>query len=376
MKVLVVDDSALMRRCLMDILSDMTNVELESARDGADAIDKLHSFQPDVITLDINMPVMDGITCLSHIMEQRPTPVVMVSSITEQGAIATFEALELGAIDYVTKPDGTISRSLHDVGKEIIRKVRGAARSSTRNKLRQVKSGIKRKASSSAETQKTKTPGTLRKSTTTAQPDGVAIIAISTGGPGTIESVIKHLSTDLRICIVIAQHMPASFTRLFAERLDKICPLPVLEINRSMPLEGGHVYLLQGGKDCVISRRKGKAIAIPAPEDRHYTWHPSASRLLESALEVFPPDELIGIMMTGMGNDGYKEMKQIHDSGGFTIAQDPDTAVVASMPKSLIDCGGANIVTSPNNIARHIHRFAKRISEKVGTYGSSKAAFS
>ncbi len=331
MKVLIVDDSALMRRSLTEMLTQLRGTEVLVARDGVDALETIERSNPDVVTLDINMPNMDGLTCLSHIMTRFPRPVVMVSSLTDESAMATFEALEMGAVDYVTKPGGTVSLNIKDVRNELIIKVRAA--------YRQARKGIQ---TSDLVTAPKRAPKIVR--TLDTQVRGVVVVGVSTGGPSTLERILPLLSADFPLPIIVCQHMPSSFTRVFADRLNGRCALEVTEVSRAMELKAGTVYVAKGDADCVFGVRANKPYVVPSPADPAFQWHPSVSRIAASLQARFPADRIIGVMLTGMGNDGAEEMQAIHARGGLTIAEAEKDCAVFGMPKALIELGGADRV--------------------------------
>lgn len=342
-RLLIVDDSALMRRHLSQLFSQAGGFELEFARNGREAIECKRRFAPDVITLDINMPEMDGLTCLSMLMAERPCAVVMFSSLTEQGALATFEALALGAVDFFPKPGGTISLSLEQVGAELVAKVRAAA-----------KAHLAPKAATQTEAK------VLRKTPKPSTPVGqkIVLVGASTGGPRVLEEIIQSLPADFPYPIVIAQHMPASFTKAFAQRLDRSSALSVVEVSRPEVLHAGKVYVGMGGADVLVSVRAGVRYVIPKPENQHYLWHPSVSLLVSSALEQLPAQQLIGVMLTGMGYDGAAEMTELKRLGGYTIAEAKETSVVFGMPAELIRRGGASEVVPSFAVATTLMHLA------------------
>lgn len=346
-KILVVDDSALMRKLLRELF-EAQGYEVATARNGAEAIELNNTFEPDLITLDINMPEMDGLTALSHIMVQRPVPVIMVSSLTEDGALATFEALNLGAVDYVTKPGGTISLNIDKIKDELISKVEAALKARLRRG--QLARRIR------AEREKIIKPKT---ESLTEKDEGVVLIGVSTGGPRTLEEILPELPEDFPLPVVVAQHMPATFTKSFAERLNSICKLNVTEVNRPLPLERGTIYIGKGETDVVITRRLNKLIVQPKPENPRYLWHPSVEVLGRSALECLEPSRIIAVMLTGMGYDGADAFAEIKKKGGKTIAESEETAVVFGMPRELIEKGGATVVLPSNEIAKQIIKWAK-----------------
>ncbi len=343
-KLLIVDDSALMRRQLNLVFAEQDDFEICLARNGKDAVEENLRFQPDVVTLDINMPEMDGLTALSVMMAQRPVPIVMVSSLTEQGALATFEALALGAVDYIAKPGGTVSLSLDVVKKELVRKVRAAVRANVK---------AKRLATpSSAQSAVANRP--LVHPAPRPPGDGIVIIGVSTGGPGTLEEVLPLFPANFPHPILVAQHMPASFTAPFANRLNTLCELQVVEASRPMPLEAGVIYIGKGGADMVITRRSGVATVIPKPESSEFVWHPSVELLGRSALEHYNPTKIIAVMLTGMGYDGADAFAEIRKRGGYTIAESQESCVIFGMPAELIARNGATVVLPANLITQQV----------------------
>ena len=352
-KVLVIDDSALMRKHIRQILESQ-GFDVETARNGQEGLEKIKSYDPSVVSLDINMPVMDGITCLSHIMTEAPRPVVMVSSLTEKGALATFEALELGAVDYVAKPGGTVSLNIKEVSDELVGKIAQAAKarvgsqSSLRNRLR-----IQREK---AEVEPTRPKSRINKHASDA-PE-LILVGVSTGGPGTVEKIVDRLPTDFGVPIVIAQHMPERFTQVFAERLNRSSPLTVIEVTRPVRLEAGHVYIAKGDNDIKIITRAGRLMASSVPPSTEHVWHPSVERLVESAMTLVDPKKLICVQLTGMGNDGAYAMTKAHKAGAKTIAESEATAVVYGMPKELVAQGGAQEVLPNNRIADQLLKWA------------------
>jgi len=351
-KVLIVDDSALMRRALKEII--MTDSSLEvvgTARDGQDAIEKVHDLNPDVVTMDINMPVMDGLTSMQHILSDYPEmPVLMVSSITEEGALTTFEALELGAFDYVSKPSGTVSSNIHIVGREIIQKIKLAYKSVNKKSIRD---RIQRRSSVAPAKRFT----AVNKVATTRNKElsKVVVIGISTGGPGTLMEVLPMLPQDLKAAVIIIQHMPPTFTSSFAKRLDGACHIPIKEADAGDVLQNGRGYLAPGGYQLVL---RGEAIRLSnSPKT---IFMPSVNVTMEAVLDTYGGKNVVGVLMTGMGDDGADAMVKIRKAGGITIAEDESTAVVFGMPREAIERGGAEIVVPSYKIADAIIKAVKR----------------
>jgi len=346
-KVLVIDDSALMRKQLSDILMQ-GGYEVQTARNGEEGLKKIASFDPMVVTLDLNMPVMDGMTCLSLIMQQSPRPVVMVSSLTEKGALATFEALGLGAMDYVAKPGGTVSINIREVAEDLLAKVNAAASARIRPR---------RKIAVKPRAVKEKKPVNLQCS------EGVVIIGVSTGGPRTLEGVIAELPQNFPLPIVVAQHMPASFTKLFAERLNKLSAVTVMELDKPILLQAGTVLVAKGNADVKLIRRSGRLMACLTPESGEFLWHPSVERLAKSVQQVCDPERVIAVQLTGMGSDGAQTMAELHQQGARTIAESEQTAVVYGMPRELVERGGADVVLPCDEIAAQLLRWANEMAK-------------
>jgi len=356
-KVLVIDDSALMRKQLSDILMQ-GGYEVQTARNGEEGLKKIASFDPMVVTLDLNMPVMDGMTCLSLIMQQFPRPVVMVSSLTEKGALATFEALELGAMDYVAKPGGTVSINIREVAEDLLAKVNAAASARIRPRRK-----IAVKPMAVTEKKPVSRPFTASNKVNLQCSEGVVIIGVSTGGPRTLEGVIAELPQNFPLPIVVAQHMPASFTGLFAERLNKLSAVTVMELDKPTFLEVGTVLVAKGNADVKLIRRSGRLMACLTPESGEFLWHPSVERLAKSVQQVCDPERVIAVQLTGMGSDGAQTMAELHQQGARTIAESEQTAVVYGMPRELVERGGADVVLPCDEIAAQLLRWANEMAK-------------
>lgn len=346
-KALVVDDSALMRRRIGQILA-AHGCTVAAARNGVDALAMLHDFAPDVVTLDVNMPEMDGLTCLARLMAERPTPVVMISSLTEQGALATLEALHLGAVDFVHKPDGTISLGIERVEGEIAAKVLAAAKARLR----------RRPAAPSPRPAAKPAPACAPQA---GPGGGLVLVGASTGGPAALEEILCGLDHRFPLPVLVCQHMPASFTGQFAARLDRSCALQVREVAQPTPVEPGSILIGRGDADLVVTRRGDRLIAAAMPCDRAVPWHPSVGRLVETAMRAAAPETIIGVMLTGMGDDGAAAMTELRHAGGRTIAEAESSAVVFGMPQALIRRGGAELTLDAGRIAHQLALWAPQI---------------
>ena len=357
-KVLIVDDSALMRREIRKILeSDPEIVVVGTSRNGVEALQHIPDLNPDVVTLDINMPEMDGLTALQHIMMQFPRPVVMLSSLTQQGASTTYEAIELGAVDFVGKPGGTISRNIAEVAADIIYKVKAAAAAN----LTTLGASRKRKRLQNNLFNKSK-PRVSVAGKLGAVSSQVLVIGQSTGGPNTIFEILPMLPADLGVPVFIIQHMPASFTPGFAKRLAANCAFPFKEASNGDVVEAGCGYLAPGDFHMTLAPRGGgnKGCIIRLSKTPSGTLHtPSVDVSMESVLEFYGANT-VGVLLTGMGDDGADQMVRIKQSGGRTIAESEETCVVFGMPKEAIARGGAEFVLPSYQIAEKIVELIKK----------------
>ena len=362
-RLLVVDDSPLMRRLMGVVFEAAGDFEVEFARDGQEALERLNTFAPHVVTLDVEMPRMNGLDCLDQIMLKRPTPVVMVSALTTHGAETTLDALDLGAVAFVPKPARANSLAVEAIAAELVETVRAAAgaklRSTHRLKERvRARAGlaphpVKRRAT------RTEPPPAPVKAPKPAAPvfgdvAGLVLVGASTGGPPALDALLGALPADFPWPVLVAQHMPSSFTGPLARRLDGLCALNVREVKGPIPLAAGQIYIAAGDADMVVAKRPAGLVAQPVPSHAEHRWHPSVNRLVESALEHFPAERLAAVLMTGMGDDGAREMTRLRERGGRTIAEAMETAVVWGMPGALVDLGGAEFTTPLPQIGKRL----------------------
>lgn len=349
-RLLIVDDSALMRRLLGDLFRAQGDFEVAVARDGDEAMAMLAAFGPDVITLDVQMPRMDGLACLDRIMVERPVPVVMVSSVTEAGAQATLRALELGAVDFFPKPGGAVSLAMEEMGPRLVETVRAASRARPRPTHRllervRLRTGLPAPSAAPAPARRPTTPQRA------GNTECAVLVGCSTGGPSALDALLGPLPADFPWPILVAQHMPATFTGSLARRLDRLCALPVVEVTRPVPLVPGQVHIGRGDADLILSRRGDALVAMAAPALPEHRWHPSVERLVTSAMQHLPAGRLVGVLMTGMGTDGASAMARLRAEGGRTIAEAEETAVVWGMPGELVRLDGADAVLPLDAIA-------------------------
>ncbi|HEX5737309.1 MAG TPA: chemotaxis response regulator protein-glutamate methylesterase [Hydrogenophaga sp.] len=345
-KVVVVDDSALVRSLLTEIINRQIDMQcVGAASDPLVAREMIRELNPDVITLDVEMPRMDGLEFLSRLMRLRPMPVVMVSTLTEQGADITLRALEMGAVDFVAKPRIGVSSGLNELAGDIVDKIRVAASAQVR-RLAAPPAGsantqVSPGASGSAEPPRAPLP---RMST-----EKVICIGSSTGGTEAIREVLLPMPPDAP-AIVITQHMPPGFTTSFAARLNGLCRIRVAEARDGERILPGHAYIAPGGRHLRIDRSGSNYVAVvedTEPVNRH---RPSVEVLFKSAARVLGPNAL-GIMLTGMGADGAQAMREMKDAGSYNYVQDEATCVVFGMPRMAIQYGAAHEVLPLHQIA-------------------------
>ena len=348
-RVLVADDSALIRRLFSETFAAAGGFEVETARDGVEALERLAVFRPDVVTLDVNMPKLDGFACLDRIMLERPTPVVIVSAVTQAGADESVRALELGAVEVVAKPSGALSLKMDRFGPQLIAAVRAAAQARV-SKARRLADRVRSRIGPLASPPKPR----ARPATS----DGLVVVGCSTGGPAALDVLLSALPAEFPWPLVVAQHMPATFTGALARRLDSLTPLSVTEVVRAELLRPGAVYIGRGGADILVTSRPGGLTAVTAPQSEAYNWHPSVDRLMDSAAALLPPSQLVGVLMTGMGDDGAAAMTRLRAAGGRTIAEAESTAVVWGMPGELVRAGGAEWVEPLDRIGRRLAEIA------------------
>ena len=408
-RVLIADDSAFMRKVLRDFFDKQPDFEVAgTAINGKEAINKVMELSPDLVTMDVNMPVMDGLNALAVIMEKQPTPVVMLSSLTQQGTEATVRALSLGAVDFISKAGGSISK-LDAIEDELLEKCRNAAKARVRKmpyapqkKLSQmntpspssgppvmkrvelpVRQGLKLPgAASIASSQNSGSGFGIRRANPFLQARGkpqppasskvtpvtmtsagngakkLVAIGTSTGGPQALQQVITRLPGNLPCGVVVVQHMPAGFTKALADRLDTISQVSVKEAEDGDVIQPGHVYIAPGSHHLRV-KEEGSSRKIILGQDPPVGNHrPAVNVMYDSVAGI--GKNLVAVIMTGMGCDGCEGMKKIKAAGGYSIAQDEPTCVVYGMPKAVVDAGLADEIKPVESIAQAIVEAVKR----------------
>lgn len=362
-RVLVVDDSAFMRKAISTMLRESQDiVVVDTAKNGEDALQKIATLDLDVMTLDIDMPGMDGLTVLEEVMKSHPLPVVMVSSLTEDGAAITIRALELGAIDFIPKHLGGSSLKISMIREPLQDKVRAAAKATNKIRNRRLPcfSG-QRKAGAISQFPQTApqkaenvSPSFTGHWSVPQRDPGVLVIGCSTGGPQALQRVLTSLPATIPCPIVVAQHMPKFFTKPFAERLNQLCALEVREAQEGDLLRPGLILIAPGGQHLTLEGR-GEVVKTHINEHpENLPYRPSVDLLMQSAANLYGP-KVTGLIMTGMGQDGLEGARAIKKAGGSVLAQDEASCVVYGMPKAVAEHGCANKVIPLEKIANEIH---------------------
>lgn len=338
-KVLVVDDSPLIRQVLSHILQEDPEINvIDTAQNGEEALEKIPVLNPDVITLDVEMPLMNGLECLARIMESMPLPVIMVSHVTAEGAEPTIKALELGAVDFVTKTSSELI-TLSKIQTELINKIKLAA---TINRSRLHKLVIKKGALPQDGQIFVKETAKLE----------LLAIGASTGGPRALSLLLPLFSKEFPLGIVIAQHMPKEFTFIFANRLNEICHIEVKEAKSGDTIKPGRVLIAPAGLQTKVVR-KNNILQVEVFEQPNLIFKPSVDLLFKS-IALTCEGKALSVLLTGMGSDGAAGMQELHKLGARTIAESEESCIVFGMPRAAIDLGGAEFVETLPDIFQRI----------------------
>ena len=391
--VAICDDSALMRNLISRVIEDTEGLSVAGkAMNGQFLVDKLDLFKPDVIILDIEMPVMTGVEFLRWRKQNKvDVPVIILSSIAEKGAAVTIECLELGAADFITKPNGSISADISSVSDRLIELIASYGGSYARRHGKQVRSSdffanlgsdrlVERKLASKMGADKAKEflASTQAKSTVASplapsaskgpatieplrKPGKIDVIAIgiSTGGPNALRDVFKMIDPHLKQPVLVVQHMPAGFTKEFANSLNKICALEVQEAEDNIPIESGHIYIAPGNYHIYVEQTPlGKKMLRLSQEPQRNGHRPSADVLFESVAKIYQ-NRALGVIMTGMGRDGAVQLAEMRKQGAWTLGQDEASSIVYGMPKVAFELGGVQKQVPLEKMADEISKLAR-----------------
>ena len=346
-RVLVVDDSALMRKLIPAILARESSIEVVgTAMDGAFALKKIEELQPDVVTLDLDMPRMDGMETLRLIMRRAPLPVILFSTHSKEGGYATLKALALGAVDFLAKPKDAAAGHLEQIADQLVAKIKVAKRAAGRKLPAAV---IEDK------------PAPKKGTRASLPPRRIIAIGISTGGPNALQFVLSQIPADFQSTIIVVQHMPEGFTEMFAKRLDECCAMEIQEARSGDLLLAGRVLICPGNRHIMVRRMPRGDMAVLSDGPPVNGHRPSADVLFHSVSQEFGLTA-VGVLMTGMGDDGAEGLGAIKAAGGMTIAQSEDTCVVSGMPHAAIIKGYANRIIPLDGVAAFL----------MSNYGSAR----
>jgi two-component system chemotaxis response regulator CheB len=358
-RVLVVDDSAVVRKALTMMLESDGEIQVVgTARDGEEGIEKVRRLQPDLVTMDIEMPRMDGLAALREIMLSNPVPVVMISSLTSEGADATLEALDMGAVDFIPKGRSYISLDILKIKDGLLAKIKTIAR-----RKHILMARATRRLATPGGLPRTRRVATLsaRPTTITAAPSiarrkhtiGVIVIGSSTGGPLALQEIIPRLPRNLPVGVLVAQHMPSTFTKTLAARLDGLSEVSVREAENGDHIAPGQVLIAPGGKHLTVKKRSGYVYAVVSDLPADTLYKPCIDVSVSSVVDVYGRGTL-GVILTGMGNNGVDGIRKLHDRGGIVIAQDEESCVVYGMPRAVVKAGLADHVSPIENVVSEI----------------------
>ncbi|MFA6808111.1 MAG: chemotaxis-specific protein-glutamate methyltransferase CheB [Eubacteriales bacterium] len=371
------DDSPFIRMTLKKILSMDSDIEvLDTARDGKEGIYKIQLLKPDVVTMDVEMPVMNGLQALEEIMRWQPVPVIILSSVTTEGAKLTMKALELGAVEVVAKPSGNHGDDLFTLSQDIVLKVKIAAcvDPARLRKRSMENSGFIAKLSKSTEkikssyilgntddgeqAKKRNNPKMIRKLPN--KPVEIVAIGTSTGGPSALQSVLQKLPAEFSVPVIVAQHMPAGFTVTLANRLNGICKINVKEVENGEVLKAGTVYIGEAGKQFQVKRKNNQLVAVVTSESPIATLYKPSVDVMFMSLASEVGGGVVGVVMTGMGNDGLKGMKELKAQGAFAVAESEKTCIVYGMPRVIVEAGYADRIELLSDIGECIIQVVAR----------------
>jgi len=347
-KILIVDDSALVRKQLRGLIEGL-GFEVDMAKNGEEAVQKAGVYDYAVITMDVNMPVMDGLTAVKKIMRRNPTPILMVSSLTSEDAPTTMQALEHGAIDYIAKP-GTFNVGLADTGADLEEKIMQLSRMTKQKLARTLRSQSQREKHVRHEPIKPRMAGGIV--------DKVLLVGASTGGPGLIEDICTTIPADSTYAVFVVQHMPEKFTAAFASRLSRVSNVPVVEAVHHMEVQPGMIYIAKGGIHMHFAKKVSGKILLRLEESRtDRFFKPSVDEMMLSAADIFDASKVTSILLTGIGDDGAEGMVKLKESGAYTIGESEATATVYGMPRVAFENGGVTEQLDFPDILKKLERY-------------------
>jgi two-component system, chemotaxis family, protein-glutamate methylesterase/glutaminase len=358
-RILTIDDSAFMRKALQLMLESDPEIKvIGSARDGEEGVRKVKELRPDIITLDIEMPRMGGLEALDLIMKEVPTPVLVVSSVTTEGAKVTLEALDRGAVDFIPKTQSFVAIDITNIKADLLEKIKSIAKKERRRRFMRPVSPKTAPAKSAASGQTSPKIAEEEIFDLSGFSARALSIGVSTGGPPVVQKIISSLPENFPMPVFIAQHMPGSFTKSFAQRLNELSKVHVKEAEDGEEVQRGYVYVGKGGDHLLIQRRGIKQIIRLSKEPAKLLYHPSADVLFAAAAEVYGGQNL-SLILTGMGRDGVVGLREIHKKGGIILAQNEESCIVYGMPKAAVDEKLAHAALSIEGLIRSLATLSK-----------------
>ena len=351
-KVLIVDDSAFMRKIIADLIMDDRQFEIiGTAKNGQEAVEKAKLYKPDLITMDVEMPVMNGLEALQAIMEHQPIPIVMLSSLTDTGTYETIRALELGAVDFIRKPSGSISLDLYKVKSVLLEKLKMAVYANVGRRSQPQKQAAP----------KLHTEQPYKRPTVAGAFEHMVAIGTSTGGPRALQTVLTALPASFPAPILVVQHMPPNFTKSLAQRIDAMSMLHVVEAEHEMCVAPGYVYIAPGGWHMRLGRSGKGKYCIQLNKDDPLHGHRPAVDIMFDSLLPFTELKRHAVLMTGMGSDGAKGMKALKQGGGSvtTIAESEDTCIVYGMPRAAAELKAVDYQIALHDISHKIAQLVR-----------------
>ncbi|MDO5518031.1 MAG: chemotaxis response regulator protein-glutamate methylesterase [Clostridium sp.] len=369
-KIIVVDDSAFMRKAISDMIESESNFEVVAKfRDGRELIEKVDKFDPDIITLDVHMRDLDGLSTLKELKRLgKSYSIIMLSSATTQGSELTLECLDNGAISFITKPSGSISLDIDKVKENLISQIKGIVTSKSRLKRSVISEEVKIKHDNVHTDDRREEIGrrntisdvhTVRKENLIPKNKKInaVVIGASTGGPKALQKVLTNLPKNLGVPVFVVQHMPEGFTKVFAERLNKVCEMNVTEAADGMKINNDTIYIAKGGSHMTVGNMNTIYL-----NQQPAIWgvRPAVDKLFDSAVEVYGAN-LLSVVLTGMGRDGADGTKRVKDNGGITISEDKSTCTIYGMPKAAFETGKVDLVLPLDQVCDNIIKIVKRI---------------
>jgi len=349
-RVLVVDDSAFMRKAISIMLESDPDIKvIGMAHNGVEGIEMVKELKPDIVTLDIEMPRMDGLTALKHIMADNPTPVMMVSSLTTDGASATLDALSLGAVDFIPKQASFVALDIVKIKEVLLKKIKHIAL----NKRRFIQTFKNQQKPKTFRPSRAPAPTNVVECRSRRKTFGIIAIGTSTGGPPALQAVIPRLPKNLPVPVTVVQHMPPTFTKSLADRLNSISQVTVKEAEQGETLTVGTVYIAPGDKHLTVKNLVSSGRIILSDEPSNTLHKPAVDIMVRSVAEGYG-SRVLGVIMTGMGSDGLEGMRLVKNKGGSVFAQSEETCVVYGMPKAIVDNKLADRVVPLNRMADEI----------------------